>query len=84
LGYVNLHGMNGLKNLLSAVLSVISVLTFITAGLIAWEQAAVMVVGAMLGGYIGARQSRKIVRTDLLRHFVTAVGAIMTVLFFLA
>jgi uncharacterized membrane protein YfcA len=84
LGYVNLHGMNGLKNLLSAVLSVISVLTFITAGLIAWEQAAVMVVGAMLGGYIGARQSRKIVRTDLLRHFVTAVGAIMTVLFFVA
>lgn len=84
LGYVNLHGMNGLKNLLSAVLSVISVLTFITAGLIAWEQAAVMVVGAMLGGYLGARQSRKIVRTDLLRHFVTAVGAIMTVLFLLA
>lgn len=83
LGYVNLHGMNGLKNALSAVLSLISALTFVTAGLIAWEQAAVMAVSAVLGGYIGARQSRKITRTNLLRHFVTAVGAIMALVFFI-
>ena len=38
---------------------------------------------AMLGGYIGASQSRRIARTDLLRHFVTAVGAAMTLAFFL-
>ncbi|WP_428646441.1 sulfite exporter TauE/SafE family protein [Roseibium sp.] len=83
LGYVNLHGMNGLKNLLSAVLSLVSVLTFIGAGLIAWEQAFVMAGAATLGGYIGARKSRKIVRTDLLRYFVTGVGIIMTCVFFL-
>lgn len=83
LGYVNLHGMNGLKNVLSAVLSLISALTFITAGLIAWDQAAVMAASAAVGGYFGARASRRITRTDLLRHFVTAVGAIMTLLFFL-
>jgi uncharacterized protein len=82
LGYVNLHGMNGLKNVLSAILSLISALTFVTAGLIAWEQALVMAGSATLGGYIGARQSRKIVRTDILRHFVLAIGAIMTLIFF--
>jgi uncharacterized protein len=82
LGYVNLHGMNGLKNVLSAVLSLISALTFVTAGLIAWEQALVMAGSATLGGYIGAHQSRKIVRTDILRHFVLAIGAIMTLIFF--
>ncbi|MHA6323807.1 sulfite exporter TauE/SafE family protein [Roseivivax sp. CAU 1753] len=83
LGYVNLHGMNGLKNVLSALLSLISALTFVVAGLIAWEQALVMSAAAALGGYVGARASRQIVRTDLLRHFVTAVGATMTLIFFM-
>lgn len=82
LGYQNLHGMNGLKNVLSAILSLISALTFITAGLIAWEQALVMAGSATLGGYVGAHQSRKIVRTDILRHFVLVVGVVMTVIFF--
>ncbi|MSU91234.1 TSUP family transporter [Rhodobacteraceae bacterium 2CG4] len=82
LGFVNLHGMNGLKSALSAVLSVVSTAAFVTAGLIAWEQAVVMSAACALGGFIGARQSRRIVRTDLLRTFVTAVGLVMTVLFF--
>ncbi|MCW8843968.1 MAG: sulfite exporter TauE/SafE family protein [Rhodobacteraceae bacterium] len=83
IGYVNLHGMNGLKNVLSAVVSLVSSLTFIGAGLIAWEQAVVMAASSALGGYLGARMSRRIVRTDLLRHFVTVVGALMALVFFL-
>lgn len=82
-GYVNLHGMNGLKNILSAILSFLSALIFVVTDLIAWEPALVMAISATIGGYLGARASRRIVRTDLLRHFVTAVGATMTVLFFL-
>lgn len=42
-----------------------------------------MAASAAVGGYVGARQSRRITRTDLLRHFVTAVGAAMTLVFFL-
>lgn len=82
LGFTNLHGMNGLKNMLSALLSLISVAAFALAGLIAWEQAIFMAICATIGGYIGARMSRKIVRTDLLRAFVTMVGIGMTVAFF--
>ncbi|WP_375567847.1 sulfite exporter TauE/SafE family protein [Ahrensia marina] len=82
LGFTNLHGMNGLKNILAAVLSLISVGAFSLAGLIAWEQAILMAICATLGGYAGARVSRKIVRTDLLRAFVTLVGVGMTVAFF--
>jgi hypothetical protein len=84
LGHVDLHGMNGLKNVLSAVLSLISAGAFVWAGLIAWEQALVMAASATLGGYVGARFSRRIVRTDILRGFVTLVGATMTVAFFMA
>ena len=83
IGYTNLHGMNGLKNALSALLSVVSSVTFVAAGLIAWDQAVPMAVSAAIGGYLGARVSRQITRTDLLRYFVTAVGGVMTLVFFL-
>ncbi|MEH7829317.1 sulfite exporter TauE/SafE family protein [Gemmobacter denitrificans] len=81
LGHQNLHAMNGMKNLASTVLSAISVLAFIAAGLIAWKAAAVMALATTLGGYAGARISRRITRTDLLRHFVVAVGLAMTLAF---
>lgn len=84
LGHVNLHGMNGLKSVLSAVLSLVSAAAFVWAGLIVWEQALVLAASAMAGGYAGARLSRRIVRTDLLRGFITLVGLSMTVAFFLA
>ena len=83
IGYVNLHGMNGLKNVLSAVVSLVSAAAFIAAGLIAWEPALVMALSSTIGGYLGANMSRKIVRTDLLRLFVTVVGLVMTLVFFL-
>ncbi|AXI48062.1 hypothetical protein C1J03_19885 [Sulfitobacter sp. SK012] len=83
IGYVNLHGMNGLKNVLSAVVSLVSATTFIAAGLIVWKPALVMAISATVGGYLGARMSRRIVRTDLLRHFVTVIGVTMAAVFFL-
>lgn len=82
LGFTDLHAMNGLKTILAALLSLISVGAFVLAGLIAWEQAIFMAICATLGGYVGARVSRKIVRTDLLRAFVTMVGIGMTAAFF--
>lgn len=83
IGYVDLHGMNGLKSLLSALLSLISSITFVLADLIAWEHAVPLALSAGIGGYAGAIISRRITRLDLLRLFITAVGAAMTVAFFL-
>lgn len=82
IGYVNLHGMNGLKNMLSAILSLLSAATFVIAGLIAWKPALVVAVTITLGGYLGAVVSKRITNTDYLRYFVTLVGAVMTVVFF--
>lgn len=42
-----------------------------------------MAFSSVLGGYFGARMSRRIVRTDLLRYFITAIGLMMTLVFFL-
>ena len=83
IGYVNLHGMNGLKSVLSAVVSLVSALAFISAGFIAWEQALIMAISSATGGYIGARMTRRIVRIDLLRYFVTCIGVTMALVFFL-
>lgn len=83
IGYVNLHGMNGLKNVLSAVVSLVSAVTFIAAGLIAWKPALVMALCATVGGYLGANISRRIVRTDLFRYAITAMGLVMATVFFL-
>ncbi|MBM3603563.1 MAG: sulfite exporter TauE/SafE family protein [Alphaproteobacteria bacterium] len=83
IGYHNLHGMNGLKNMLSALLSLIASVTFVLAELIAWEHAIALSVSAAIGGYAGANISRRITRLDLLRLFITAVGAAMTAAFFL-
>lgn len=83
IGFQNLHGMNGLKNLLSAVLSLVSVTTYATAGLIAWDSAAVLAVATTVGGYIGARQARRIKHTEFLRALIVAIGATLTLVFFL-
>ncbi|MFW8594471.1 sulfite exporter TauE/SafE family protein [Cribrihabitans neustonicus] len=83
LGYVSLHGMNGLKTLLSAVLSLIPAATFAMAGMIAWEQAMVLALATAAGGFGGAWISRRIQRTHLLRGFVTLTGAGLTLAFFL-
>jgi hypothetical protein len=83
IGFQNLHGMNGLKNLLSAVLSLVSVTTYATAGLIAWDSAAILAIATTVGGYIGAHQARRIKRTGYLRAGIVAIGAVLTLVFFL-
>jgi hypothetical protein len=82
LGFTDLHAMNGLKNVLSAILSLTSVAAFIIAGLIVWDVTIPMAFAATAGGYIGARMSRLIKNTNIIRVFVVLVGAVMTLLFF--
>lgn len=84
LGYQNLHTMNGLKNMISSIISLVSSIAFVSAGLIVWKPALVIAVAITIGGYVGASQSRRIKNQALLRWFVTAVGAVTTLIFFLS
>jgi uncharacterized membrane protein YfcA len=59
-GMRDLHQMNGLKTGLSFVLSAISVAAFAMAELVAWPQAALMMLASTLGGYVGAPLARRI------------------------
>lgn len=78
----DLHVANGLKNLISALLTAIAVIVYIAGGLIYWPQALWMMVAATLGGYIGARASRHI-PILYLRWSIITIGLLMTLFFFI-
>lgn len=81
-GYRDLHGMNGLKNLLASILSTLSVVIFLTADLIAWDAAIPMAVANICGAYVTSRFVRRMTRVHILRGVIIAIGGVMTVVFF--
>lgn len=81
-GMQQLNLMNGLKNLLSFVLSSISVATFAVAGIVEWPQALIMMVAATVGGYSGAGIARAL-PARVVKAIVIGVGLIMTLVFLL-
>lgn len=82
LGQTNLNAMNGIKNVVSALLTAIAVAIYAWGGLVAWPQALAMMIAATVGAYFGARIARRI-PAHLLRASIVAIGLIMTALFFL-
>ena len=80
-GESRIHTANALKNLNSLVLSWLSVTAFVLAGAIAWKEGLLMMVAATLGGFFGARWSRRL-PAQWVRSGVIATGVLMSVLFF--
>ena len=66
LGVGNIHEMNGLKNVLAMSINVVAATYFAVSGAIVWSLAAVMAVGAIVGGFAGASVSRPVLRAH--RH----------------
>ena len=81
MGMSDIHVMNGLKTLLASCINGVAVITFITAGVVAWPQAILMIIGAIIGGYGGAYYARKVPQ-KWVRLFVIVVGFSMTIYFF--
>ena len=77
LGQTNLNAMNGMKNVVSALLTAIAVAVYAWGGVVAWPQALVMMIAATAGGYFGARIARRI-SALVLRAGIVATGLIMT------
>ena len=84
IGLQDLHQMNGLKNLMSAVLCAASVVAFVLSGLIDWPALLVVGSSSALGGYLGAGLAKRLRNPAALRLFIVAVGAVMTLKFFWA
>jgi len=80
-GEGRIHTVNALKNLNSLVLSWLSVVAFVIAGAIAWKEGILMMVAATVGGFFGARWSKRL-PAQAVRIGVIVTGLVMTVLFF--
>ncbi|TDX26069.1 hypothetical protein DFO67_11753 [Modicisalibacter xianhensis] len=81
LGHRDLNMMQGLKNLISAVLTTIAVTLYALGGAIVWKESLVMMIAAIAGGYVMARVARRLPAV-VVRTVVIATGLVMTILFF--
>lgn len=81
-GLTDLHAMNGLKTLVSGCLNAVAVGVFVIGGAVYWNEALIMLVAAVAGGYAGAAVARR-VAPPVLRKFVILVGVAMTAYFFI-
>ncbi|MBP5977662.1 sulfite exporter TauE/SafE family protein [Brasilonema sp. CT11] len=82
LGMKDIHKMNALKMLLMSCTSGFAVVTYVIAGVVAWQPAFLMMLGTVVGGYGGAYYARKL-QPDLVKGFVIIVGFAMTCYFFI-
>jgi hypothetical protein len=81
MGLRDIHRMNGLKTVLGTLINVVAFVFFALNGLVVWRLAALMAVGAIAGGWIGARTARR-VDQRWLHAFVIAVGVVVSVWLF--
>jgi uncharacterized protein len=81
LGMTDIHAMNALKSVLGSVINGVAVVVFVVSRTVYWPQAAVMIVGSIIGGYFGAHYAMK-VSGPWIRWTVISVGVSMTIYFF--
>ncbi|GHE95741.1 sulfite exporter TauE/SafE family protein [Thalassotalea profundi] len=81
IGQTNLHGMNGLKNILSAILTAVAVCVYIIGGSISLKYLMLLGGAAVIGGYIGASVAYRLSQIHL-RYFIVTIGLFMSVVFF--
>ncbi|MFD2230976.1 sulfite exporter TauE/SafE family protein [Alkalimarinus sediminis] len=82
MGQSNLLGMNGLKNIVSALLTVIAVMVYAVGGTIDLAYLLILGVGSVIGGYVGAGVAYRVSQQKL-RLFIITIGCLMAAGFFL-
>ncbi|MCW2995397.1 MAG: integral rane protein [Conexibacter sp.] len=68
-----LQRVNAIKNLLTLVVNGVAAIAFIALGDIAWDVAALIAVGSVMGGQIGSRVGRRL-PDSALRGLIVVVG----------
>jgi uncharacterized membrane protein YfcA len=82
LGMTHIHRMNGLKNILGALINGVAVIAFVVAGAVQWSLGVFLIAGGILGGYAGATIARR-VNPKYVRWLVMGIAWAMTAYFFL-
>ena len=77
-GFTAIHRAIALRNYYAILINGIAAVYFIFFGTVAWGDAAVLTVGQVAGGLVGARVARALPATTV-RLFVVTVGVVMAV-----
>lgn len=81
IGLAHIHEMNTLKTILGSLINLVAAGWFIAAGLIHWPKAGVMLVGAVVGYFLGSHFSQRIPQTRV-RQLITSIGLALSALTF--
>ncbi|MGI9103389.1 MAG: sulfite exporter TauE/SafE family protein [Terriglobales bacterium] len=81
LGVESMHAINGVRTAMVSVANAVAIVAFILAGAILWQQACLMMLGTVLGGYAGAHYAQKL-RSQTVRWVVITVGFVTSAYFF--
>jgi uncharacterized membrane protein YfcA len=77
----NINEMNGLKNISSACINLTAIIYFTLNGLINWGILPVLLIGNVLGGYVGARYSDRLPSKHL-RGAIIIIGLAIAITLF--
>lgn len=81
MGLRDIHKMNAMKTPLAAIINVTAFVFFAIKGLVIWYLAFLMMAGAIIGGYGGARLAKR-VDPRLMHLAVVAIGLAVSAWFF--
>jgi hypothetical protein len=82
MGFRDIHQMVGIRNVNAVWINGVAGLCFVFAGVIRWPDAAVLTCGQIVGGYAGARLTRRL-PPHVVRRAVVAIGLALAGVFFL-
>jgi uncharacterized membrane protein YfcA len=82
LGMRDINAMGAIRTLLAVAINAAAVVTFVVAGAVLWQYCAVMIVGALAGGWFGAHYAQK-ADPRTVRGIVIGVGLLMSAYFFI-
>jgi uncharacterized membrane protein YfcA len=74
----SLHRLNGVKNVLALIANGVAALLFVFSTHVVWEVVALIAVGSIIGGQVGAHVGRRL-PPPLLRVLIVVVGVVAAV-----
>jgi uncharacterized membrane protein YfcA len=80
-GIEDVQEANAIKNAVATIVSLIAVIILAYKGLIVWNYGILMIIGAILGGYLGGRFAKGLSKRTL-RYFVLATASFFTLVYF--
>lgn len=79
LGLGDIHAMNGLKNFFGICINLVAAAVFLASGLVDVRAMVPLLIGSVLGGYLGALTGRR-VGPIWARRAVVAIGVLVTLI----